>query len=67
MNGHGSVGEDGKWAVDSSKPNEFPCLNDPSAKWWIDTAKSTVETPSYIGTYYNTVAAFIMQQIAAKK
>ena len=67
VNGHGSVGEDGKWAVDSSKPNEFPCLNDPSAKWWIDTAKSTVETPSYIGTYYNTVAAFIMQQIAAKK
>ena len=66
MNGHGSVVE-GKWVVDPTKPNEFPCLNDPSSNWWIDTAKSTVETPSYIGTYYNTVAAFIMQQIAAKK
>lgn len=67
MNGHGYVNESGKWVVDSTKPNEFPCLNDPSSNWWIDTAHSTVETPSYIGTYYNTVAAFIMQQIAAKK
>ena len=66
-NGHGTLAEDYTWTQNSDQANVFPCLNDPSANWWIDTAKSSVETPSYIGTYYNTVAAFIMQQIANKK
>ena len=66
MNGHGTLAEDGKWTQKASDPNVFPCLNDPSANWWIDVAHSPVETPSYISTYYNTVAAFIMQQIAKK-
>jgi hypothetical protein len=66
MNGHGTLAEDYKWTQDKDQPNVFPCLNDPNANWWIDTAKSVVETPSYIAKYYNTVAAFIMQQIAKK-
>ena len=67
LNGHGTLTEDYKWTQKASDPNVFPCLNDPSANGWIDTAKAPVETPSYIGTYYNTVAAFIMQQLANKK
>ncbi len=66
MNGHGTLDADYKWTQDATKPNVFPCLNDPTANWWINTAKSTVETPSYIATYYNTVNAFIEQQIAKK-
>ncbi len=46
--------------------NAFPCLNDPTANWWIDAAKAPVETPSYIGEYYPTVKTFIDAQIAAK-
>ena len=65
-NGHGTLSDTYEWTHDPEGPNVFPCLNDPSANWWIDVAKSPVETPSYIGTYYNTVAAFIMQQIAKK-
>ena len=66
-NGHGTLDPvTYEWTQSANGENVFPCLNDPSANWWIDTAKSTVETPSYIGTYYNTVAAFIMQQIAKK-
>ena len=65
-NGHGTLAADYTWTQNAEQENVFPCLNDPSANWWIDTAKSPVETPSYIGTYYNTVAAFIMQQIAKK-
>ena len=67
MNGHGTLDADYKWTQDATKPNVFPCLNDPTANWWIDTAKSTVETPSYIATYYNTVNAFIQKEIAKKK
>ena len=67
MNGHGTLGSDYKWTQDSTKDNVFPCLNDPTANWWINTAKSTVETPSYIATYYNTVNAFIQKCIADKK
>lgn len=66
MNGHGTLAEDYTWTQDKDQPNVFPCLNDPNANWWIDTAKSVVETPSYIATYYNTVNAFIMNCIAAK-
>ncbi len=66
MNGHGTLADDYTWTQDSTQENVFPCLNDPTANWWIDTAKSPVETPSYIATYYNTVAAFIDQQIANK-
>lgn len=66
MNGHGTLTPEYQWTQNASEANVFACLNDPSANWWIDTAKSPVETPSYIGTYYNTVAAFIMQQIAKK-
>lgn len=66
MNGHGTLDADYKWTQNSEEANVFSCLNDPSANWWIDTAKSPVETPSYIGTYYNTVAAFIMNCIAKK-
>ena len=66
MNGHGTLTDDYKWTQNASDPNVFACLNDPSANWWIDVAHAPVETPSYIGTYYNTVAAFIMQQIAKK-
>ena len=58
--------ETGKWVVNKDAANEFPCLNDPTANWWINSAHASVETPSYIATYYNTVAAFIMQQIAKK-
>lgn len=67
MNGHGTLSADYKWTQDSTKDNVFPCLNDPTANWWINTAKSTVETPSYIATYYNTVNAFIQKCIADKK
>ena len=65
-NGHGTLSESFEWTQKAEDPNVFPCLNDPSANWWIDTAHSTVETPSYISTYYNTVNAFIQTCIAAK-
>ena len=70
LNGHGTLDTseaEYKWTQKGTDPNVFPCLNDPSANWWIDVAKSPVETPSYIGPVYNTCAAFIMKQIAAKK
>ena len=66
MNGHGTLDAEYKWTQNAEDPNVFPCLNDPSSNWWIDTAKSVVETPSYIAKYYNTVAAFIMNAIAKK-
>ncbi|MCR5078560.1 MAG: hypothetical protein K6B65_01370, partial [Bacilli bacterium] len=66
LNGHGTLNENYEWTQKNDDPNVFPCLNDPTANWWIDTAHSPVETPSYISTYYNTVNAFIMKCIAAK-
>ena len=66
LNGHGTLAEDYTWTQKSDDPNVFPCLNDPTANWWIDTAKAPVETPSYIAQYYSTVASFIQAQIAKK-
>ena len=63
--GHGTLNGT-TWTQDDNGENVFPCLNDPGSNWWIDTAKAPVETPSYIATYYNAVAAFIMQEIAKK-
>ena len=54
------------WTQNDNEPNVFPCLNDPGSNWWINTAKAPVETPSYIASVYNTVAGFLMQQIAKK-
>jgi hypothetical protein len=63
--GHGTL-TGTTWVQNDNDPNVFPCLNDPGSNWWINTAKAPVETPSYIATYYNTVASFLMQLIAQK-
>jgi hypothetical protein len=47
--------------------NLYPCLNDKSSDWWIDTAKAGVEDPSFIGSNYDSVIGFIDASIAAKK
>lgn len=47
--------------------NLYPCLNDKSSDWWIDTAKAGVEDPSFIGSNYDKVIDFIDASIAAKK
>ena len=67
LGGHGSINEKGEFVQSDTGENIFPCLNDPSSNWWIDQAHAGVEDPAYIATCYNTVAAFAMQQIAAKK
>lgn len=54
------------WTQSDTGDNVFPCLNDPGSNWWINTAKASVETPSYIASYYDTVSTFINQQIAQK-
>ena len=68
-NGHGELSEDYKWTQDSTKDNVFPALNDPNGDWWTSSTggNAVVETPSYIGTYYNRVRVFIDNAIAAKK
>ena len=47
--------------------NLYPCLNDKSSDWWIDTAKAGVEDPSFIGSNYDSVINFIDASISAKK
>jgi hypothetical protein len=67
--GHGSLETvDGKITFTQSDEGEnlFPCLNDPSSDWWINTADSVIETPSYIGANYNDVIQFINAAIAKK-
>jgi hypothetical protein len=46
--------------------NTYPCLNDKSSDWWIDTAKAGVEDPAYIGANYDSVIDFIDASISAK-
>lgn len=45
----------------------YPCLNDPTSNWWINNGKAVVETPSFIGSNYDTVIPAIDAAIAAKK
>jgi hypothetical protein len=73
-NGHGTLATTADasgtyaWTQSATGENVFPCLNDPSATWWNDSAKgdAVVEDPSYIGTKYNAVKHFIDVCIAAK-
>lgn len=69
LGGHGELSADYKFTQDSSKPNVFPCLNDPSSDWWTDDQKganAVIETPSYIVSQYNNVNDFIKKVIADK-
>ena len=54
---------------DGSKQVEgqnFSCLNDPTSSWWLNKGGAIVETPSYIGANYYTVADYIDTCIANK-
>jgi iron(III) transport system substrate-binding protein len=71
-NGHGTLAttadSSGVFAFTqkADDSNVFPCLNDPTATWWNDTAKVIVETPSFIGSNYASVFPFINTAIANK-
>ncbi len=62
------VDKDGvfKFTQKADDPTIFPCLNDPSSNWWLNTGKAIVETPSFIGANYATVYQFIKVQLANK-
>ena len=63
--GNGSI-VDGAFVQADDGETIFPCLNDPTADWWINTAGAVVETPSFIGSHYDNVIDFIDASIAAK-
>ncbi len=44
----------------------FACLNDPTSDWWLNKGGAIVETPSYIGPNYYTVADYVDTCIANK-
>ena len=46
--------------------NTYPCLNDKSSSWWINTAHAVVEDPTFIASNYDNVIDFIDDAIAQK-
>lgn len=64
--GNGTVDAAGKFTQANGAATVFPCLNDPTSDWWLGKGAAVVETPSFIGANYDTMADYIDQKIAAK-